>query len=140
MGGCLPRRTVDLAVDLPHPRRHGAPLLRRPRLDGLHAVHDARRLRAVLLQHLAQLLHDAPQVIHVRLLAAARQAVDHGDAILLGPAGAGHAVGGGGGGGGVGRGRRRGAWKGRLGPGVEEREVVHVKTKSCGLGFGFGLD
>ena len=77
------RHAVELAVDFAHAQALDAALVGGAGLDCLDAVDNALGLGLVLLEHLAQLLDDGPQVVHVRLLAARGQAVDHGDAVLL---------------------------------------------------------
>lgn len=135
-------RTIQFPIDFPHPQAAAPePLLCSSLLDCLHAIHNARCLRAVLLQHLAQLLDHAPQVIHVRLLAAAGQAVNHGDTVLLaagaraadGTAATYEAVSLNGGLLGGGRGRGAGHGLGRRG-GVKEGEVVHGRCGRHGAG------
>lgn len=74
-----PHRSVT-----PQHRTHGPALLQSSRLQRRNPAQYPRCRRLVLLQHLRQLLHHRPQVIHVCLLAARRQAVDHGDAVLCG--------------------------------------------------------
>jgi hypothetical protein len=76
-------RTIQLSIDLSEGSVHRPPFLGSPRPDSIDAVDDAQCLLLVVLQHLAQLLHHGPEVVHVCLLAPRGQAVDHGDAVLL---------------------------------------------------------
>jgi hypothetical protein len=76
------RHTIQLPINLPNPQSASS-LLGSPLLYRLHAIYNTRCLRAILLEHLTQLLHHAPKMIHVRLLAAAGEAIYHWNAVLL---------------------------------------------------------
>jgi hypothetical protein len=78
-----PAHTIQLSINLPECSIHRPSFLRSTRPDGIDAIHYAQRLLLIVLQHLTQLLHHGPQMIHVCLLAPRWQAIDHGYAILL---------------------------------------------------------
>lgn len=77
------RHTVDLPVHLSDREPTDTTFFSGSCLYSLHPIHYARSLCSVLLEHLAQLLHHAPKVIHVGLLATAWKAINHGYTILL---------------------------------------------------------